>query len=162
MASDQVRLQDFLDLSVELTAFSAFKLRGTGYAEKYFDTLQTVVGRDLATEILQTFRALVKEAGDDSEKKKQLIRTRLMSSTQLGPIVRNIIKMWYVSTWYELPQEWRDAYGTPPHDGTFVVDAWAYPEGLLWPAVGAHPPGAKAPGYGTWTEAPKILDIPSH
>jgi len=29
-------------------------------------------------------------------------------------------------------------------------------EGLLWTAIGAHPAGAKAPGYGSWAEQPRI------
>jgi hypothetical protein len=162
MAIDNIKFQDFLALSAHLTAFSEYELRGTGYDEKYYQTLLDVVGEATMTELLQTYKTLVTEAGGDHVLRERLLRGRLMSSQKLGPIMRNIIKMWYVSTWFELPQTWRDEFGTPPNDGTFVVDAWAYPEGLLWPAVGAHPPGAKAPGYGTWTELQAIPGIPAH
>lgn len=160
MANDNVKLQDFLDLSVDLTAFSSVQLQGTGYATKYFETTRNVVGDGLLTEVLQVYRSLVGETGGDYEARKRLLRVKLFASPKLGPIVRNIIKLWYVSTWYELPQTWRDQFGTPVNDGTFVVDPWAYPEGLLWVATGAHPPGAKAPGYGTWSAPPRIPDLP--
>jgi hypothetical protein len=155
-ASNNASFQDFIDLSVELTAFSEFELRGTGFSEKYYETIRNIVGEPCLNEILETYRQLTIDAGTDRGARDTLFRQRLMSSTKMGPIVRNIIKVWYVSTWYELPQEWRDEFGTLPNDGTFVVDAWAYPQGLLWPAVGAHPPGAKAPGYGSWAGAPII------
>jgi len=158
--ADSLRLQDFLDLSVLLTAFSEFDLRGTGYDQKYLQTLEKVVGAETVTDILEISRTLNSEAKGNIELQEQFIRARLLSHIKFGPIVRNIIKMWYVSTWYELPQSWRDSYGTPPNDGTFLVDTYAYPEGLLWPAVGAHPPGAKAPGYASWTEKPVIPGYP--
>jgi hypothetical protein len=36
------------------------------------------------------------------------------------------------------------------------VNESAYTEGLLWVAIGANPPGAKAPGYGSWARPPQI------
>ncbi|HYO83919.1 MAG TPA: hypothetical protein VES20_21125, partial [Bryobacteraceae bacterium] len=38
----------------------------------------------------------------------------------------------------------------------FMVSAAAYTEGLLWPAIGANPPGAKGPGYGSWALPPRV------
>jgi hypothetical protein len=156
---NQDSFQDFIDLSVVLTAFSEFELRGTGYSEKYYDCILHVIGQSSLDELLHVFRELIDEARKGKETKETLLRERLFSSQKMGPLARNIIKMWYVSTWYELPQAWRDAYGTSPNDGTFIVDAWAYPQGLLWPAVGSHPPGAKAPGYGSWTNEPVVPAI---
>lgn len=150
--------QLFLSLSVDLTAFSKTELQGTGYADSYFKTTQNIVGDEMLAEVLQTYDTLAKSARDYEERKK-LIRAQLLSSPKLGPIVRNIIKLWYVSTWFELPPTWRDQYGTPANDGTFVVSAWAYPEGLLWATTGSHPPGAKAPGYATWAAPPRIPEI---
>jgi len=154
MSIDKTNLQDFLNLSVELTAFSEVELRGTGYSEKYYQTILDVIGETIFKELLNAYRNLSEAAGKDWPKKEQLLRQDLLSSRKLGPITRNIIKIWYVATWYPLPPYWRDEFGSRPNDGTFVVDAWAYPEGLLWPAVGAHPPGAKPFGYGSWTEKP--------
>lgn len=154
MTIDKEKFQAFLNLSVDLTAFSAVELHGTGYSEKYYQTILHVIGDSIMTELLTTYRNLSTKAGKDWPTKEQLLRQELLSSKKLGPIARNIIKIWYVATWYQLPPYWRDEFGALPNDGTFVVDAWAYPEGLLWLAVGAHPPGAKPFGYGSWTEKP--------
>jgi hypothetical protein len=37
-----------------------------------------------------------------------------------------------------------------------VVSAASYTEGLLWPTIGANPNGAKAPGYASWAQPPRI------
>jgi hypothetical protein len=79
----------------------------------------------------------------------------------LGPVARNIIRLWYVAIWYELPKRWKERFGgidgeMPEFDETYVVSPAAYTEGLLWRAIGAHPAGAKAPGYGEWAEPPII------
>ena len=64
--------------------------------------------------------------------------------------------MWYVSIWFQLPAAWHESFGPAVNDGTFVVSTYAYTEGLLGPAVGAHVQGAKAPGYGTWANKPEV------
>ena len=61
-----------------------------------------------------------------------------------------------MATWYQLPQSWRETFGVKESDRTFVVSPQAYPEGLLWPAIGVNPPAAKAPGYGTWSNPPLV------
>ena len=61
-----------------------------------------------------------------------------------------------LGTWYVLPVEWREAYAAGDRDRTFVVSPESYTEGLLWPAVGAGPSGAKPLGYGMWAMAPRI------
>lgn len=58
--------------------------------------------------------------------------------------------------WYGLPSEWTDRYGARAAAETSTVSAASYQEGLLWPAIGANPPGAKAPGYGSWAAPPRI------
>ena len=85
------------------------------------------------------------------------LRREIFSDPKLGPVARALVKLWYVGTWYELPADWRDAYGQNDRDRTFVVSASAYTEGLLWPAIGANPSGAKAIGYGMWA-APPLVD----
>lgn len=156
MPINTASLQEFLNLSVELCGFSEFTLRGTSYAEKYFSTVEEIVGSNRLSHLLKAFEQLMAEAGADAEKKDRLLRSRLLSHEEFGPIARNIVKLWYVSTWFELPRSWRDKFGPLVNDRTFIPDPYAYPEGLLWPAVGSHVQGAKAPGYGTWAEAPQI------
>lgn len=148
----------FLNLSVVLTGFSRFHLLGTGQASLYFETVRDIIGGDLLQELLHTFHRLDEKAkiADDESILTNGLRSEILGSEKLGAIARNIIKLWYVATWYQLPQEWRDLYGTKEKDRTFIPSPQAYPEGLLWPAIGVNPPGAKGLGYATWSEPPSV------
>jgi hypothetical protein len=144
-------LRGFLAFSAEVTAFSEFDLEGTGQAESYADAVTSVVGEATLRELLDVYNRA--EAGED---RKAWLYRAIFSDEKLGPLARNIIKMWYVGIWYELPPEWTESFGALENDVTFSVSPAAYTEGLLWRAIGANPPGAKAPGYGSWAAPPRI------
>jgi hypothetical protein len=144
------RLDRFLAFSAEVTAFSVYTLRGTGQAEAYLAAVVGVVGEGLVDDLLDRYAAL---SGDDRE---DLLRRDIFSDEWLGPVARNVVKLWFVGTWYELPGAWRESFGALEADVTFMVSATAYTEGLLWPSIGANPPGAKGPGYGSWAGPPRI------
>jgi hypothetical protein len=154
--SENVRVERFIELSTTLTAFSAYELRGTGQAESFVTTVSDVVGADVLDALLDAHEGVRAEAGADEDALARAIRCEILSDEKLGPIARNVIKLWYVGIWYDLPHAWRDRFGTPPRDGTFTVSAAAYTEALLWPAIGANPSGAKAPGYASWAQPPQI------
>ncbi len=156
MRASEGDFDGFLALSAVLTDFSTFRLNGTGVATLYFDTVVSVVGAETTGQLIQAFRGVEREAGDSAQKLDEGLRSEIFSDDKLGPVARNIIKLWFIGTWYQLPQQWRSRFGTNVRDRTFIPAPQAYVEGLLWPAIGAHPPGAKAPGYGTWSEAPAI------
>jgi hypothetical protein len=146
-------IERFLHFSAELTAFSEFQLRGTAEAETYLKAVGEVVGPQSVQELLDAYEEI-----GVTEREAEL-RRKIFGNPKLGPIARNIIKLWYVGIWYQLPRDWAQAYGAREKDRTFMVSASAYSEGLLWSAIGAHPPGAKAPGYGSWAEAPRIPPV---
>jgi hypothetical protein len=153
----------FIEFSAEVTAFSAFDLHGTGHAEIYRSVVTRVLGEKLLTDLLDAYdRAVGESAGAPSgrEDRARALAALVFSDDKLGDIARNIIKLWYAGTWYELPGDWTDAYGALPNDGTFPASPQAYPEALLWRAVGSNPPGAKAPGYGSWAFPPAFPPIP--
>jgi hypothetical protein len=154
--SDAVRLDRFLEFSSVATAFTVFELRGTGMAADYLATVDRVVGCAVTNKLLDAYDRVWPEAVTTSATSANLIRREILSDPTLGPVARNIVKMWYVGTWYALPSAWVEANGARPADMTFVVSATAYTEGLLWPAIGANPPGAKPPGFGTWVGPPRI------
>jgi len=154
--SDDTRLAQFLAYSAYVTAFSEFDLQGTGQAQAYLSTVEDVVGEDVVGELLAIYDRISSGAGGDAAATDDGLRRELFSDDRLGPVARNIIKLWYVGIWYELSPEWSEAFGARDGDATFVVSPSAYTEGLLWPAIGANPSGAKAPGYGTWAFAPRI------
>ncbi len=150
------RMAGFLALSSTLTAFPEFDLRGTGQAESYLATVVAAVGQDTTDTLLAAHAAVAGAAADDDAARDRLLRARILSDDRLGPVARNIMKLWYVGTWYTMPQPWTQSFGVGGADGTFVVSSTSYAEGLVWPAIGANPPGAKGPGYGTWADPPAI------
>jgi hypothetical protein len=149
-------LQRFLDFSAEVTAFGTVDLHGTGQAPSYLNTVVGVVGEQLLGELLDVYHRTVAELDLDRAERSRGLSRNLFSDEKFGPIARNIIKLWYVGVWFELPFEWTETFGALENDGTFTASAQAYPEGLLWRAIGANPPGARAPGYGSWAEPPRI------
>jgi hypothetical protein len=144
-------MHDFMDLSSELTCFTVFELYGTGQAADYLKTAEKVVGAALLNRMFTVWgeiRAL------KPEERAEPLRQRIMGDEQLGPVARNLIKLWYSGTWYELPQTWMERFGAATADIPKVVSPTAYTEGLMWVAIGSHPPGAKGPGYGSWAGPP--------
>ncbi len=148
----------FLDFSAAVTGFSRFDLQGTGQASLYFSTIRGIIGDEIFGELLQTFHTLHQRANSENDPSilTEGITDEILISGKLGPITRNIIKLWYTATWYQLSPEWREKFGVRQNDNTFIVSPYAYPEGLLWRAIGVNPPGAKAPGYASWSYEPSI------
>ncbi|MEZ7004429.1 hypothetical protein [Streptomyces sp. AD55] len=167
------KLRDFVKFSATVTGFSEFDLWGTGQAEAYYKTVVDQEGPD----------AIQKATSSD------------LSVISADPVVKSIIKLWYVGVWYDPestgrmdvaawtapgrsgakpaipddsrpgqtmsgpPQAGKDrAHGGDGREAPFVVSPDAYTEGLLWRAIGAHPSGAKAPGYGSWANPPVFED----
>lgn len=137
--SNRPLLDRFVDFSVAVTGYDSFRLHGTGQVPVYFATLTRVVGDGLAGELLQTFERVRTEAAGDATAMERLLRRDIFSDDRLGPIARNVVKLWYVGIWYQLPPEWRDAYGVLEEDTTFVPSPSSYAEGLLWPTIDANP-----------------------
>lgn len=141
----------FLAFSVAVTAFGRVDLQGTGQGETYFATVIQVVGHEVLEALLDAYDTV----GDDED----ALRQRLFGDEWIGPVGRNIVKLWFSGTWYQLPRAWSQRFGPAARDVTFTVTPNAYVEGLLWTTIGAHPAGAKAPGYGSWAAAPRIPDV---
>ncbi|MGG7519517.1 hypothetical protein ACQ3G6_16695 [Allorhizobium undicola] len=152
------RFELFLSLSAELTAFTRFDLLGTGLAELYFATLEKVVGQTITDRLLGAFEGL---PPSPAQERVRALRLAILGDELLGDVARALIKLWYSGTWFQLPTDWSERFGPHPNDTTFVVSPEAYVEGLLWKAIGAHPAGAKAPGYGSWKLPPSIPPIPA-
>jgi hypothetical protein len=154
--SGSVRLERFLIFSAEATAFTVFELRGTGQAQAYLDTTDEIVDPKVLDCLLTRYDDVLAAAAVGPSTTQDLLRRDILSDPLLGPVARNIAKMWFVGVWYELPRAWTEAFGAREGNATFVVSAQSYTEGLLWPAIGANPPGARAPGFGSWAQPPRI------
>lgn len=161
--SGQDQIRAFVAFSAEITGFTEFDLNGTGQAEAYRTTVAEAVGEDILAELLETWARVRDEAQRESSPAQDVLRRDIFSDPKLGPVARNIIKLWYVGIWYELPPAWIDAFGALERNYTFMVSASAYTAGMLWPAIGGNPPGARGPGYGSWAGPPRIPGvIPRH
>jgi hypothetical protein len=155
MTDDNTPLACFLDLSAALTGYTAVDLQGTGLAEDYYNWLAEVLGERICGELWSTWQALAASCDGDEACLRAGIKTTILEDAKFGPPARNIITMWYLGNWDQLPQAWRNAYGANAADVSRVISARAYVEGLVWPTIGAHPMAAKQPGFGTWSLPPK-------
>ncbi len=144
----------FLRLSVDLTGYSSADLLGTGLVETYYNEVRDIVGGRIFGRLLLTWEEIESEDAAGTRIIDE-VRKRILDNAMLGPIARNIITMWYVGNWNQLPRVWRQKYGAQAKDLTRVISARAFREGLVWDAIGAHPPTAKSPGFGTWASTPK-------
>lgn len=135
----------FLRLSVILTGFDEYELLGTGMLDTYFDELLRIIG---SREAGSLFGALLRVDDGDEES----FRTGILEDARYGPVARNVLVMWYLGVWSQLPRGWRNTYGATAYDTDHVVSAAAYREGLVWPAAGTHPMGAKQQGFGSWAQ----------
>lgn len=151
-------LDAFVAFSAELTGFGTFELIGTGQAISYRDTVVRVVGEPFLVDLLDTYREHVVGVDDEQARAAALDRA-ILDDPRFGPPSRCLIKLWYGGVWFEPPQDWARVHVLPGGEGTFTPSPNSYPEGLLWYAIGANPPGARAPGYGSWAQPPRIPAI---
>jgi len=158
MSTPRNTLDDFLDLSGFLTGFQRTELEGTGMAKAYHDELLSIVGEPLAGELLGLVRGILeRQAGPGViPQPEAAIEREILASPTWGPVARNVIQLWYLGQWSQLPQAWRNVHGATPPDTDRVISAAAYQEGLLWGDAGTHPPGAKQPGFGSWALPPRV------
>ena len=124
----------FLKISVALTGFNEAELEGTGMVDTYYQTILENNTTDVITYFFRAVETIFEGSNSDEEK---AIETVLMPATAFNGLAQNIITMWYLGNW-----------------GQNVVSGKAYTQGLVWDAAETHPPGAKQPGYGTWSMPP--------
>jgi hypothetical protein len=147
-------LEQFLNLSVVLTGFERVKLQGTGLVITYYQTFTGIVRAGICDELWKLTSGIIKGNRDDEDSLYAAIRGEILASPEFGPLAINIIQMWYLGSWIQLPQGWRSEFGTSPADVTKVISALAYKNSLIYDVMQAHPPGAKQPGFGSWSLPP--------
>jgi hypothetical protein len=132
-------LERFVALSAELTGFRAVDIWGTGQARAHLDLVLSVCGDELGARLL---------AADAST---------VLADPDLGPVARNVIVLWYLGQWDQMPRGWRDRHGASPVDVAHVASAAAFRAGLVWPAIGTHASSANPPGFGSWATPPAAI-----
>lgn len=144
----------FVAFSVVLTGYDEAELWGTGMVEPYLRFLDSVVGDQMTGSLLSAANDALQAAGGDEARLEQLVRDDILGDDTLGPIARNLIVLWYLGQWNQLPPDWRDRHGASALDQTGIVSPDAYAQGLAWKAIHTHPQGALMPGYGSWALPP--------
>ncbi|MFF0292741.1 hypothetical protein ACFYST_00800 [Kitasatospora sp. NPDC004614] len=136
-------VEDFVELSVPLTGFSAFDLYGTGMAERYLETTQQQVGAEQFGEFWAAWKAAVADGGGPQS----------LSPVHLE-VARALIYLWLTGAWPRLAPAAHAALRRQVANEEFVVAPESYVEGLAWRTFHGHPSGAKPPGFGTWAVKP--------
>jgi hypothetical protein len=136
----------FVALSVVLTGFSEYEVRGTGVVDLQLAAARDAAGTVVAT-LLDTFRRRPDPVAT--------VRDVILPDPVLGPLARAITKAWYTGSWFALPAGWPGgaASGVAPV-ATHVIAPATFTEGFSWVAARAHPSGAKAPGFASWAVPP--------
>ena len=126
-----------------LTAFTRLELRGTGRRRTTWRRSRTSCGERSSTDLLDDLaREPTRRAGAAGPGSSDCSAATIFSDDRLGPVARNVIKLWYVGTGTRCRPSGSSRYGAPASgDDTFTVTAAAYTEGLLWPAIGGQPAG---------------------
>jgi hypothetical protein len=146
----------FVALSAALTGYDEAELWGTGMVETYLDVTWRAVGSRVLGDLLSAWDGLARSGGGEPPPERA-VREALLAPATLGPVARNLVVLWYLGQWNQLPADWRDVHGADAADQTGIVSPEAYAQGLVWDAIGTHPQGAKMPGYGSWALPPKPL-----
>jgi len=136
-----VPMEDFIQISVELTGFSNIELLATGILDDYY----TLVVDNTAADNLKSFFDEVKKILDvrqhDVNKAHKLIKENLIPDSRYGGLAKKIILMWYSGL--------KPTSGLPE-----IASAAAYIHSFMWKTAKTHPAGAMQPGYGSWKEKP--------
>ena len=140
----------FLRLSACFTGFSQAELLGTGLVLDYYKVVNTIVDSTITGAMFLEFEQSVKATGCDTE----AAASQLLQDLKFGPVIKNIVTLWYLGQWNQMPSQWRNIYGASALDRDHVISAQAYKQGLVWTAMGAHPMGTKQQGYGAWALPP--------
>lgn len=151
---DDAVFDQFLTVSAALTGFDTARLLATGQARTYYEHLRAVVGGDTVVHLCSVGANAASWEGDTDRE----LELRVMRDAELGPVARRLIVLWYVGAWEQLDADWRSRNGASPLDTTQILTPETYTEGLVWPAIRAHPQGAKPGGYGSWAAAPRGHD----
>jgi len=147
----------FLHFCGAITGYSPLELEGTGLVDDYQELLEQVIGQALVLEFYNLAAPIV--ALEDPAARDERIRSAILPSSVFWPIVANLISLWYLGFWNTLPDSWYTLTGWPkpgPGEVGFghVPSAKAYIEQLSYRTAGAHTPGAKPTGFGSWAIPP--------
>jgi len=131
----------FLAISIPLIGFSELELLGTGMLETYHNV---VINQNAPAVTAGFFAASAAILADYPPAQWHAqIAAQLVPDSLFGGLAQNIITMWYMGSW-----------------GNTIISPQTYVQGLVWGVAGTHPPGARQPGYGSWSRLPLSVNSP--
>ena len=137
-------IDTFVSLSAILTGYDATILKPKNdtqkVAELYFNTFTKEVDANTVALLNSTFTAI-------ASPNEANVKAQIVNDPTLGPIAKNILKMWYLAIWYDLN-------ATKEQDNSYVVSSIAYKNGLVWKTMQAHPMGYSEGNFGYWSNVP--------
>ena len=153
-----IERESFLSFCCEITGYSAVDLEGTGLVDRYRQLTQDALGSRLTEELSSIISQMIAHPAG-SQARDDVVGQQLLASSLFWPVAQTLIRLWYLGTWNQLPDSWYAAAGLPtpgPRDAgtTHVPSALSYIEQLSYRTASAHTPGAKPPGYGSWSKVP--------
>ncbi|WHA44034.1 hypothetical protein [Agrobacterium larrymoorei] len=144
-------LSAFIRLSSILTGYSPLKLGAAAVAPTYYRLLEKV----LQPAIFEALKKSASAFSAENDAQAEADVAILLKDRMLGPVLQNLITVWYTGTWSALPAEWKQQFGDSTYDITHVVSSEAYKGGLQWLAAGGHASGANHQGFAAWSLPPQ-------
>lgn len=151
----------FLEFCAEVTGYTPSDLEGTGLVDEYQALVAQQVGPAITQRLYATVRRVL--AHPPGKTREHAMQVDLIASPTLWPVVTSLIQLWYLGSWTSMSAAWYALAGEQPPKGvtpgsSHVPSPQAYVEQLAYRAAGAHPPGAKPTGHGSWAIAPVFGD----
>jgi hypothetical protein len=141
----------FLGLSSILTGFEVVDLVATGMVDTYQAQFTKMLPSGEPAAILDAWSAIAAQGGDRTTQ-EAAVRAEMWCEPML-PALQSLTMMWYLGNWYADP--------TDPTDFGTLLSGQAYEQGLVWPAVGTKPLGARPTGFGSWALPPTAPVLPT-
>lgn len=145
--SSKETMNQFVALSSLLTGFPtstlAPRLDPINLKQTYLDTVNKNAPPSTVARLLKTFNTI--QTSLPPEEWGLAVNCRILEDDVLGPLARQIIKMWLVGIWYDPPDQSQTGE---------VVSMQAFTHGLLWQAIQAHPTGYSEFAHGYWGAPP--------
>ena len=126
----------FMSISEAITGFPSHELQSTGLGEDYYKYVLGSMEAATFVEFLNISKAILASSTSENQL-KDAIAAQVANDSALKDITDKVIKLWYLGTW-----------------GNAYINDRSYAEGLVWKIMGSHPPGAKQPGFKSWSFKP--------
>jgi hypothetical protein len=131
----------FLSISAAITGFQINELQATGMGLTYYRHVLDHTEEATFIAFLNVSREIL-ETTFSTDQMNNAIAAQLVAAPAMNDIFTKVVTMWYLGTW----------------NGAYVNDL-SYTQGLVWTIIPAHPPGAKQPGFKSWSVPPVNAEI---